>query len=152
MGTRLNHVTVTPPTTDPILLLSLQLLDALQQAVFGAVEVISQAGDGNFIRLLLRSRHLNINLEADGGGVAQIKKKQTTCGAPPMPQTMNTNLKFIHHLTDSTSFLSDDVAMKLKRHFHLDSHRNQSLGEENQLVNRAAAVGKYVQICSDPDL
>lgn len=51
--------------TNPILLLSHQLFDALQEALFGAIEVIGQAGDGDFIRLLLRSRHLNINLERE---------------------------------------------------------------------------------------
>lgn len=51
--------------TYPIFLLGLQLSDALQEALFGAVEVIGQAGDGDFIRLLVRSRHLNINLEED---------------------------------------------------------------------------------------
>lgn len=51
--------------TYPIFLLGLQLSDALQKALFGAVEVIGQAGDSDFIRLLVRSRHLNINLEED---------------------------------------------------------------------------------------
>lgn len=51
--------------TNPIFLLGLQLSDAFQEALFGAVEVIGQAGDGDFIRLLVRSRHLNINLEED---------------------------------------------------------------------------------------
>lgn len=49
--------------TNPILLLSHQFLDTLQETLFGAVEVIGQASDGDFIRLLLRSRHLNINLK-----------------------------------------------------------------------------------------
>lgn len=48
--------------TDPVLLLGLQLLDALQQALLGAVQVVGQAGDGDAVGLLLRSRHLNINL------------------------------------------------------------------------------------------
>lgn len=49
-------------STNPILLLGLQLFDALQEALFGALKVAGQARDGDFIRLLLRSRHLNINL------------------------------------------------------------------------------------------
>lgn len=49
-------------STNPILLLGLQLFDALQETLFGALEVTGQAGDGDFIRLLLRCRHLNINL------------------------------------------------------------------------------------------
>lgn len=59
------HERVPSHSTDPILLLGLQLFDALQEALFGAIKVIGQASDGDFVRLLLRSRHLNINLEAD---------------------------------------------------------------------------------------
>ncbi|KAF3835730.1 hypothetical protein F7725_028288 [Dissostichus mawsoni] len=57
-------------------LCSYPLFDALQEALFGAVQVIGQAGDGDFIRLLLRSRHLNINLVAESecfhGGLAAL--------------------------------------------------------------------------------
>lgn len=42
-------------------------------------------------------------------------------------QLVNAYLKFIHHLANPTSFLSNDVAMKLKRNFHLNGNRNQSL-------------------------
>lgn len=63
----------TPENTNPILLLSLQLFDALQEALFGAVEKTGQAGDGDFIRLLLRSRHLNINLERDSDARSNIQ-------------------------------------------------------------------------------
>lgn len=59
------HNPCTQNITDPILLIGLQLFDAIQEALFGAVEVIGQAADGDFIRLLLRSRHLNINLDKE---------------------------------------------------------------------------------------
>lgn len=36
-------------------------------------------------------------------------------------------LKLIHHLADSTSFLPDDVAVKIKGYLYLDGDRNQRL-------------------------
>lgn len=58
--------------TNPILLLGLQLFDALQEAFFSAVEVSGQASDKDYIRLQLRSRHLNIDLQAENGDMTQI--------------------------------------------------------------------------------
>lgn len=47
----------------PIFLLSLQLFDTLQEALFGTVKLTCQAANANVIRLLVRSRHLDINLD-----------------------------------------------------------------------------------------
>lgn len=45
-----------------------------------------------------------------------------------------TYFKLIHHFTDSTSFLANDVTVKIKGNFHLNSDRNQSLqGREHSL-------------------
>lgn len=49
----------------PIFLLSLQLSDTLQEALFGTVKLTGQATNANVIRLLVRSRHLDINLDKD---------------------------------------------------------------------------------------
>lgn len=52
------------------------------------------------------------------------KLLQTMCVQP--------YLKFIHHLANATSFLSNDVTMKLKRHFNLNGYRNQSLKKKKE--------------------
>lgn len=36
-------------------------------------------------------------------------------------------LKFIHHLADSTSFLPNDIAVKIKGHLYLDGDGHQGL-------------------------
>lgn len=49
----------------PILLLSSQLFNTLQETLLSAVQVIGQASNGDYIGLQLRSRHLNINLAVE---------------------------------------------------------------------------------------
>lgn len=45
-----------------------------------------------------------------------------------------TYFKLIHHFADSTSFLANDVTVKIKGNFHLNGDRNQSLqGREHSL-------------------
>lgn len=45
-----------------------------------------------------------------------------------------TYFKLIHHFADPTSFLANDVTVKIKGNFHLNGDRNQSLqGREHNL-------------------
>ena len=45
-----------------------------------------------------------------------------------------TYFKLIHHFADPTSFLANDVTVKIKGNFHLNGDRNQSLqGREQSL-------------------
>ena len=63
-------ITTLPPAggscTHPVLLFQLQLLDALQQALAGTVQVVGQARDGDYVTLQLRRRHLNVHLVGEG--------------------------------------------------------------------------------------
>lgn len=52
--------------THPILLLGLQLLDALEQSLLGPVQVVGQTRDGDDVRLEVRGRHLDVDLERKG--------------------------------------------------------------------------------------
>lgn len=66
--------------THPVLLLGLQLLDALQQALFGALQVVGQPRDGDDVRLEVRSRHLDVDLP-QGGGYTALDNDCCVCTA-----------------------------------------------------------------------
>lgn len=59
---------------------------------------------------------------------------------------VNGYLKFIHHLPNPTSFLSNDVAMKLKRHFHFNGNRNQSLKTKTKHLQTAPILWDFTTI------
>lgn len=67
---------------------------------------------------------------AEGGQTQSAAEPLSAAEPPSGPHTVQSigtrkvYLKLIHHLADSTSFLPNDVAVKIKGHLHLDGDRN----------------------------